>query len=225
MEQNTFAKDVSKRTGIQWIQGLSVLLTGLIIAHLGVTLFLVSALGSDTFTIFIQGLSKMSHLSIGTCHVAVLILLMVIMTIFTKGYVKPGTVICAFCGGWIIDFFLFLIGDRISIASPMWLRIIVMLLGCIILSIGMSVVIESNSGTGPNDLIAIILTDEINKHYNVKFQWVRIACDVFFVVVGLLLGGIFGIGTLTAALVTGPLVQRFLPVSRRIIGKCFPDLI
>ena len=225
MEQNTFAKDVSKRTGIQWIQGLSVLLTGLIIAHLGVTLFLVSALGSDTFTIFIQGLSKMSHLSIGTCHVAVLILLMVIMTIFTRGYVKPGTVICAFCGGWIIDFFLFLIGDRISIASPMWLRIIVMLLGCIILSIGMSVVIESNSGTGPNDLIAIILTDEINKHYNVKFQWVRIACDVFFVVVGLLLGGIFGIGTLTAALVTGPLVQRFLPVSRRIIGKCFPDLI
>ena len=28
------------------------------------------------------------------------------MLLTIKGYVKPDTVVCAFCGGWIIDFFV-----------------------------------------------------------------------------------------------------------------------
>ncbi len=224
MKQETFALDTSQRTKIQWAQGLFTLLIGLTIAHFGVTLFLISELGPDTFTILIQGISRTCGLSIGTCHVIALILLMVLMAIFTKGYIKPGTVICAFCGGWIIDFFLFLFGDRVSAVSPLWLRLVVMVLGCIILSLGMSVVIESNSGTGPNDLIAIILTDKINQYRSVKFRWVRIGCDIIFTVVGFLLGGTFGIGTLTAAIVIGPLVQLFLPLSKTAIRKVFPNL-
>lgn len=224
MKQDSFAQDTSQRTMTQWVQGLFTLLVGLTIAHLGVTLFLISELGSDTFTILIQGISRTCGLSIGTCHVMALILLMILMAIFTKGYIKPGTVICAFCGGWIIDFFLFLFGDRISAASPMWIRVIVMVLGCVILSFGMSIVIQSNSGTGPNDLIAIILTDKINLRRPVKFRWIRMACDVIFTVVGFLLGGTFGIGTLTAAFITGPLVQLFLPISKRGIQKCFPSI-
>ncbi|MCU6748240.1 MULTISPECIES: YczE/YyaS/YitT family protein [Lachnospiraceae] len=217
-------QDTSKRTAIQWAEGLLTLFIGLVIAHLGVTLFLIAELGSDTFTIFIQGLAKTCGISIGTCHVIILILLMVLMLIFTKGYVKPGTVICAFCGGWIIDFFLFLFGEDVLASSSMGVRFVVMFLGCVVLSFGMSIVIQSNSGTGPNDLVAIILTDTINKRHKVQFKWVRITCDLIFTVTGLFMGGIFGIGTLTAALVTGPLVQRFLPVSKRIIQRCFPSL-
>lgn len=59
---------------------------------------------------------------------------MIIMLLTTKGYVKPGTVVCAFCGGWIIDFFLWLFKGSVTAASPMWLRLLVMLAGCIILS-------------------------------------------------------------------------------------------
>lgn len=80
-------QETSKRTAIQWAEGLLTLFVGLVIAHLGVTLFLIAELGSDTFTIFIQGLAKTCGLSIGTCHVIILILLMVVMAIFTKGYV------------------------------------------------------------------------------------------------------------------------------------------
>lgn len=181
MSKQTFASDTRKRSPKEWVQGLATLFIGLTIAHLGVSLFLLSELGSDTFTVMIQGISLTVGLSIGTVHVIALILLMIIMLLTTKGYVKPGTVVCAFCGGWIIDFFLWLFKGSVTAASPMWLRLLVMLAGCIILSLGMSVVIESNSGTGPNDLIAIILTDKLNEKTNVQFQFVRIACDVFFV--------------------------------------------
>ncbi len=225
MAQKEFASDTSKRTPKQWAQGLLALVVGLTIAHLGVTLFLVSELGSDTFTLLIQGISRACGLTIGTCHVIALILLMGVMLLTTKGYVKPGTFICAFCGGWIIDLFLWMIGSGISAASPMAVRIISMLAGCVILSFGMSMVIRSNSGTGPNDLIAIILTDKLNTRFKIKFQWVRIICDVVFTVAGILLGGTFGIGTIAAAVIIGPLVQLFLPVSERIIRAVFPGLL
>ncbi len=84
-----------------------------------------------------------------------------------------------------------------------------MLIGCIVLGFRMSVVIKSNSGTGSNDLIAMIISDKINKRKQISFRWVRIGCDLFFVLVGFLLGGTVGIGTVTAVVLTGPAVQFF----------------
>ena len=100
-----FASDTSARSFTEWIKALIFLLIGLTVAHFGVALFLLSELGTDTFTVFIQGLSRVSGLTVGTVHVIVLCILMAIMLMCTKGYVKPGTVVCAFCGGPIIDFF------------------------------------------------------------------------------------------------------------------------
>lgn len=219
VKKEKFASDTSSRTAAGWAKALVILLLGLIIAHLGVTLFLISELGTDTFTVFIQGLSRVFGLTVGTVHVIVLCILMLIMLLTTKGYIKPGTVVCAFCGGPIIDIFTFLLQRYISGNSPIFLRILSMLAGCVILSIGMSVVINSNAGTGPNDLVAVILSDKIE---SVQFRWVRIGCDLFFVVLGFLLGGTVGAGTIAAVCLTGPLVQFFLPRTRipiRIILK------
>jgi len=225
LAQKEFAADTSKRTPKQWAQGLIALFIGLTIAHLGVSLFVLSELGSDAFTVMIQGIAGVIGVSLGTCHVIALTLLMIVMLITTKGYVKPGTFICAFMGGWIIDLFNWLLGGVINGSSPMVVRLISMLAGCVVLSFGMSIVIRSNSGTGPNDLIAIILSDKLNSRFKIRFQWVRIACDVIFTVTGILLGGVFGIGTIAAALIIGPIVQFFLPISGRIIKKVFPGLL
>ena len=90
-----------------------------------------------------------------------------------------------------------------------------MLMGCIILSLGMAVVINSEAGTGPNDLIAIVLSDKIAK---IEFRWIRVLCDIVFVTFGWLLGGTVGIGTIVAVFLTGPLVQFWLPITKRLIA-------
>ncbi len=220
---DTFAKDTSKRSKKDWAIALIVLFIGLTIAHLGVSMFLVSAMGTDTFTVFIQGLALTcqkftgtSFPTVGTVHVIILCLIMVIMLFTTKGYIKPGTVICAFCGGPIIDFFNWIILPFVNESSHIAIRAIVMVLGCVILSIGMSVVINSEAGTGPNDLIAIVISDKLPK---IQFRFVRIGCDVFFIIIGFLLGGVVGIGTVVAAFLTGPLVQFWLPKTKAIIKK------
>ena len=118
-----FSSDTSGRSLLGWVKALVVLTLGLIVAHLGITLFLLTDLGSDPFTVMIQGLARVSGLTVGTMHVIVSCLLMGLMLLFTKGYVKPGTVICAFCGGPIIDCFSWLLGPYLSGDSPMALRL------------------------------------------------------------------------------------------------------
>ena len=213
-KKEKFASDTGGRSMTDWAKALVILFIGLTIAHLGVTLFLLSEMGTDTFTVFIQGLSRQAGTSVGTIHVIINILLMVLMLIFTKGYIKPGTVVCAFCGGPIIDVFTWMFGGYINGDAAMAVRIISMLAGCVILSLGMSVVINSNAGTGPNDLVAIILSDKIEK---IEFRWVRVGCDLFFVVLGFVLGGTVGAGTVVAVFLTGPLVQFWLPKTRVLI--------
>ena len=110
-KKEKFASDTSSRTPAAWAKALIFLLAGLTVAHLGVSLFLLSELGTDTFTVFIQGLSRVFGLTVGTVHVIVLCILMAAMLLGTKGYVKPGTVVCAFCGGPIIDFFSWLLQE------------------------------------------------------------------------------------------------------------------
>lgn len=198
----------------EWLLRLCFLTLGLIIAHLGVTLFLISSLGTDTFTVFASGISRTTGISVGLCHSGIQCILILLMLLFAKGYIKTGSFICCLLGGPIIDIFNWFLGRFVTAASPMALRLAVMVLGCVILSVGMALVIASDAGTGPNDLVAVILTDKLQKF---QFRTVRICCDLFFIAAGWLLGGTVGIGTVVAAFLVGPVVQIFLPIHRKNI--------
>ena len=215
MKQNSSV--VNKRTDRrEWLLRLCFLTVGLVIAHLGVTLFLISNLGTDTFTVFAAGISHLTGISIGLCHSGIQCVLIVLMLLFTKGYIKTGSFICCLLGGPLIDVFNWILGRFVTSSSPFLLRLVVMALGCVILAIGMALVIVSDAGTGPNDLVAVILTDKLHKF---QFRTVRICCDLFFIIVGWLLGGTVGIGTVTAAFLVGPVAQIFLPVHKKNIER------
>lgn len=209
-----FASHNRGRSVKEWALRLILMLIGLTIAHLGVTLFILPALGSDPFTIFVQGWARIFGTSIGTFHVIILCLLMIIMLLTTKGYVLPGTIVCSFFGGPIIDLFSWLLRDFIRPDSSMALRIASMLAGCVVLGAGMALVIKSDAGTGANDLVAVILTDKLKRF---QFRWVRVGCDVFFAIIGFLLGGVLGIGSLAACLLVGPVAQFFFPFWERVV--------
>ena len=84
--------------------------------------------------------------------------------------------------------------------------------GCLILAFGMTIVIHSQAGTGPNDLVAVVLSDKLKK----PFGPVRVAVDCAFAGIGLALGGVLGIGTVVCAFLVGPAAQLFFPVSEQI---------
>ena len=216
-----------KRSAKEWLIRVVILMVGLTIAHLGVTLFLLTALGSDPFNVLIQGLFRTlstmtgwTLLTHGRVHVAVSLLIILVLLLADRSYIKIGTVLCMVCGGPIIDFFTTLLSPLFLHFSSLPVRIIILALGCVILAYGMTIVIKSDAGTGPNDLVAIVISDKLHK----KFSIVRIIVDVCFVAVGWLLGGTFGLGTIVCAALVGPVAGFFLPRNERIIESLIRKL-
>ena len=106
---------MTKRSRKEWVIRSIILMIGLTIAHLGVTLFLLSDLGADPFNVFVQGIYRnldavIGHdlLTHGRTHMIISLLIIVLLLVIDKTYIKIGTVLCMICGGPIIDAFTWL---------------------------------------------------------------------------------------------------------------------
>lgn len=211
---------MEKRTKKEWILRAVILMAGLTIAHFGVTLFLLSDLGSDPFNVLVQGttrklddLTGLSFLTHGRVHMAICILIMLALLFIDRSYVKIGTILCMFCGGPIIDFFTVLLKPAAYVFSSVPSRIVMVALGCVILAYGMTIVIKSDAGTGPNDLVALVISDKIHK----KFSIIRLITDALFTLAGFAMGGTVSIGTLICVVLVGPVAGFFLPVNEKMV--------
>ena len=123
-------------------------------------------------------------------------------------------------GGPIIDFFTLLLQSSFENLSSLPIKIFINGLGCIILAFGMTIVMKSDAGTGPNDLVSIVLSDKIRKNFGI----IRVIVDITFVGIGFILGGSFGIGTLICAFLVGPVANIFLPFNEKWIQKLLVNM-
>lgn len=209
----------------KWAVKIIVLMIGLTIAHLGCTLFILSNLGNDPYNVLIQGLFRtlsnatgLAFLTHGRVHVVICVIIVLVLLFVDKSYIKIGTLLCMLFGGPIIDMFTIMLENLIT--DSMVVRVIAMALGCVILAFGMTIVIKSDCGTGPNDLVAVVISDKSHKNFGV----VRIIVDVLFVVVGFLLSGTVGIGTLCCAFLVGPVANFFMPMNEKIINGVYEKI-
>lgn len=199
-----------------------ILMLGLTVAHLGVTLFILADLGTDPFNVLVQGVFRSlsgwlhwSFLTHGRTHVAMCLLIVLVLLVVDRSYIRIGTLLCMLFGGPIIDVFTALLAPLFALGGGIVFKLIMLVLGCIILAYGMTIVIRSQAGTGPNDLVAVVISDKSKK----KFSVIRILTDVAFVAVGFALGGSFGVGTLICAACVGPVAGIFLPINGRLIDR------
>lgn len=210
-----------KRGAKEWGLRILILMLGLTIAHLGVTLFLLSDLGSDPFNVFVQGVFRsltgggaFAFLTHGRTHVAISLLIVAVLLLVDRSYIKIGTALCMIFGGPIIDLFTLLLQPLLG-GAGMVLRLCMLVAGCVILAYGMTIVIRSDAGTGPNDLVALVVSEKTGW----KFSLTRIAVDALFALGGWLLGGTVGLGTLVCMFLVGPVAGFFLPVNGRLVDR------
>lgn len=204
-----------RRSLREWILRLFLMLLAIAVAQFGVTLFILPALGSDPYTIFSQGFSRVLGTSVGTTHMMFAVFFMVVMLLTTKGYVLPGTVVCSFFAGPFMDLYLSLLDGLVRPDSPMTIRFVTVAAGCVITGIGLSLLIKAHAGLGANDLISVILADKIP---GLQFRWARVGCDFAYSVIGYLLGGVLGVSSVMSILLIGPIAQQFFPVMDRLVA-------
>lgn len=195
---------------------LSVVFIGFIIISMGVSLLLCCQIGSDPVSVFNDGLSTFLHTKFGIAQIITnTIMLVVVLLLKKKNYINIATIFSALALGPIIDFAISITSKFVNDGFPLWSKIIICTIATILLSLGVVMYISPSLGIGPTDVMSEIISEMLN----IQYKYVRVTIDCTFVVCGFFLGGIVGVGTIIAAVGTGPLVQLFRPFTNKVTVK------
>ena len=187
--------------GPRLTQRLIQLVFGLVLFGVGIGLMLQSGLGVAPWDVLHQGLSLHFGLTIGTWIVIVSGVVLIAWIPLREPY-GIGTLLNAVIIGVMFDVTAAVVPAAESTAAqwPM------LLLGILIVGFGSGMYIGANLGPGPRDGL---MTGIAKKGPSIRLT--RSVIEVSVLIIGWLMGGTFGIGTVLFALLIGPLVQFFLP--------------
>lgn len=193
------------------------LLIGLVLYGVTMGLMVRAALGLDPWDVLHQGLSRRLGISFGTVVIAVAVLVLVLWIPLRQ---RPGigTVANAVVIGVVTDLTLALIPQVHALG---W-RIPLLVAGVGGNALAGALYIGAGLGPGPRDGLMTGLV----ARFGDRFRWasirlVRTAIEVSVLVVGWLLGGSVGVGTVLYAVSIGPLLHLLLP--RLAINAAAPN--
>lgn len=181
------------------------LLVGLFVYGLGISLMVKASIGIPPWDVLAQGISKQTHLSFGIAQVIVSVL---VLLTWIPLRVKPGI-------GSILN--AVLIGLSTDVWMPLLPNIQIFAIQLLIFALGMCVVafctglyISSNFGMGPRDGLVM----GTRKRFGKPVWLIRTVYESFVLLIGWLLGGQVGLGTVAFAFGIGYMMQ----LSLRLFG-------
>jgi uncharacterized membrane protein YczE len=177
---------------------LAQLLLGLAVFGAGEAMLVASSLGNSPWTVLAQGLGEQLAISVGaaTVIVSACVLLAWIPLRQAPGL---GSICNALLIGVALDATLALLPDH----APLGVRAAMVPLGIGLVALGSGLYLTTRLGPGPRDG----LMTGLHRRTGLSLRVVRAAIEVSAVVVGYLLGGTVGIGTVAFAVLIGPGVQ------------------
>lgn len=190
---------------------------GLVLFAVGLWLGLVAELGVGPWDVLTGGLSKQTGVRFGLMAIVVSV---VVLVIGVAARVRPGvgTLLNVFVIGAVLDRLLTspLLADLGE--GPMPLRLAATLLGIATVAAGSALYLGAHLGPGPRDGLMVA----IHLRTGWRVGTARGVLEAVVLVLGVLLGGPVGIGTVLFALGIGPAVQvafrllRQTPVHRPV---------
>ena len=182
---------------------------GVCVAGLSVGMFVYSDMGVDPFQVFAHGtwnaVRRALPLDFGTYYAILNAILLVVIFFWNRRKIGIGTVINLFLVGDVAEFMEFLL-NKMNPDPNLALRILSLILGVVIMCFASAMYFTADLGVSTYDAIALTLSE---RHTKWKFKYIRILTDLICVVIGGLLGGVIGIGTLVTAFFMGPLIAFF----------------
>ncbi len=173
------------------------LLFGLVLFGAGEGLVVESALGNSPWTVFAEGVSLNTPLSIGAATVAMSFAILLLWIPLGE---RPGlgTIANAIVVGLVIDALLAVVGS-----APLGVRIGELLLGIALVGIGSGFYLGAALGPGPRDG----LMTGLHRRTGRPIALLRGGIELSALAAGVVLGGTVGVGTVAFALLIGPAVQ------------------
>ena len=180
------------------LKTLFFLFFGFTLFGLGEALLIISNLGVTPWTVFAEGVAKNFDISIGLATFLVSISIL-ILWIPLKQKIGIGTISNAIIIAVTIDLFVYLLPHSTNIL----LSIFEMTIGILLVGIGSGIYLITNLGPGTRDG----LMKGISENFKKPIYIIRLSIEIIVVVLGWLLGGTVGLGTLMFAILIGPIIS------------------
>lgn len=184
-----------------------IMLLAVIVMGIGVSIFVLAAMGSDPYSTLNLGVGAKLGLSFGTWQAIMNIILLVIVLFLDRSKLGLGTLGNMFVIGFTADIMGGVLAGFLPPTEALGFvaRVLLTLLGVAFMLVGCSFYVTSGLGMSPYDCISYIVPERTR----IPFRWWRIFTDVLCVGIGFACGASIGVGTLIMAFGTGPLLPVF----------------
>lgn len=181
------------------------LLLGLFLYGFAIAMMIRAAIGVSPWDVLSQGITKQTGIPFGvvTNLVGLLVLLLWIPIRQKPGI---GTVLNVLLVGTSAQVGLTLLTE----VTVLWQQVLLFAGGLALLAVATGLYIGARFGPGPRDG----LMTGINKRFGWPIWAVRTTIELTVLIIGWLLGGNVGVGTIAFALLIGPMVNVTLPLLR-----------
>ena len=180
---------------------------GLFLYGLGIIVTMKANVGYAPWEVLHSGISQTLGVSIGLVNTVVGAIIVAIVCLLGEK-IGLGTIFNMFMIGFFMDLILNL--NLIPLIHNFWLGALVMIIGLFIISLGTYFYISSAFGAGPRDSLMVAVT----RKTNLPVGFCRILLEVSVVIIGGLLGGMVGLGTVLSAFAIGLCIQATFRIMR-----------
>ncbi|MBP5153221.1 MAG: hypothetical protein ILP13_09970 [Lachnospiraceae bacterium] len=196
-----FKRLSENRTTTDIIINFLIATVALFINGFGIYLTVQANIGAAPWDVLNLGLSKSFNILYGTASIAVSVTILII-DIILKEPIGLAMFIDAIVVGKSVDFFNYT--KAVPQATNMVTGVIMLFLGLIIIGYTQFLYMKASLGCGPRDTLLVGLKKRLSK---IPIGAVSIGLLSTATLIGFLLGGPVGIGTILCALCQGPIMQ------------------
>lgn len=157
-----------------------------------------------------QGISETFHVSIGMASMIVAIIMITFAFFYDRSQIHIGTILYQIVYSFCVDLFA-----NIHVYSAhLWVNALIMLLGIILFAMGTGIYAAASLGRGSYEALTFSLADK--NGWQVKA--VRMILDIVMVVIGVILGGKFGLCTILTIILSGPVIQFTVSKTKKVFN-------
>lgn len=180
----------------QLLLHILIMAIGINVMTFGVAAFYASCFGSDTGSVFCDGLHALLKISRGSALYLYNGTLILTILLFRRKLLRPAMFLHYFLSGSLVDFYSALLARLGDAASFMSVRVFLLICGILSVCIGIGLFISPGYGGGVYESFLMLLQEVFHGKYS-TLRWIS---DSILTLSGWLMGGTIGLGTILCVL-------------------------
>ena len=195
----------------KWMLRWSVFILGLMVLAFGISLTIKGKfLGIGPWDVFHYGLFTKFGFTIGTWSIISGLLLLFISSVFNKAWPQIGSFLNMMLLGLFIDLFNWMLPSIENLAGAT----IAFIIGVGLMGYGIGLYVSADLGAGPRDSFMLLIVEKMGW----SIPLVRNGIEVIVFLVGWMLGGPVGVGTVLIAFGLGPILGYSIPQCKKLMA-------